>query len=131
MTTLSTAYAIGAMVIEKHFTDDKNRPGNDHYHAMDPSDLRRFKQIACKMHDVMGKGTIKKPLDSEEISRKNARRSIVINTDIKKGEKISEKALTYKRPAAGISTLHWLEVIGKTAVKDLKADQILKWSDIT
>ena len=102
MTTLSTAYAIGAMVIEKHFTDDKNRP---EMIIITRWILQTFVIQTNSVQNTRrdGKRNVKKPLDSEEISRKNARRSIVINTDIKKEKEFQKIALTYKRPAAELA----------------------------
>ncbi len=130
MTSIITAYTLGAMIIEKHFTDDKSLTGNDHYHAMDKNDLIRLNSILDNIYVSLGSSNIKKPIKSEEISRKNARRSIVLNNAISKGCIISEKDLTYKRPGTGISPLHWDEVIGLKVNNNLAEDHILQWSDL-
>ena len=79
----------------------------------------------------MGDNSYKKPLESEKVSRLNARRSIVLKNTMKKGQTINCENITYKRPASGISTLFWDQVIGKTLNKNLEEDHILKWEDIT
>jgi len=129
MTTLVSSYILGATVIEKHFTDNKKLPGNDHYHAMDVHDLRNFNETLSKINLLLGQNDYKKPVECEFQSRKNARRSIVIKKDLKKGHIIKEENITYKRPGTGISPLHWDQVIGKTLKVDLSADHILDWSD--
>ena len=67
----------------------------------------------------------------ENLARMHARRSIVVDSKIMKGAKISEKHLTYKRPASGISPLHWDSIIGSTALLDMNEDHILQWSNIS
>ncbi len=127
MSSLVTAHLLGAVIIEKHFTHDKSLPGNDHYHAMDKNDLKRFISLVNKIHTSLGNHFIKSPIKSEEISRLNARRSIVLKKEILENQMITEEHITYKRPGGGISPMHWESVIGKKAVKDLKEDDILLW----
>jgi sialic acid synthase SpsE len=129
MLTLTAAYLKGAVVIEKHFTHDKTIKGSDHRHSMDVDDLKKLTNNLLFVHKALG-SKIKKPLASEQVSRENARRSIVISKDIKKGELISEDSLTYKRPESGISTLYWDKVIGMKAARDLCVDDILQWADL-
>ena len=126
MSSLVAAYTLGAVIIEKHFTDDKSLPGNDHYHAMDVEDLKCYIKIIDKLYNSLG-SSIKKPIKSEQISRLNARRSIVLKTNIHSGHILQESDITYKRPGTGISTLYWDEVIGKKVNKDLLEDDILQW----
>ena len=129
MTNLVTAYLFGAKVIEKHFTDNKRKKGNDHYHSMDFKDLKVFSDIRKKIHLIGGKSK-KIPLKSESISRKNARRSIVLKKDIQRNEKINSSIIITKRPGTGITADNWYKIIGKKVKKNLKSDHILKWSDI-
>ena len=96
MTNLLTAYLFGAKVIEKHFTDNKKKRGNDHYHSMDLKDLKVFSEIKKKIKILSG-SLKKKPIESEKISRKNARRSIVLQKKISKGQKINSRFLITKR----------------------------------
>jgi sialic acid synthase SpsE len=130
MTALTTAYLLGARVIEKHFTYDKKLPGNDHYHAMDVIDLKQFVDRLKTVRTLLGVDTEKKSISSEKISRKNARRSIVLSQNIKAGTKLAAHLITYKRPGTGISPLHWDDVIGRKVKIDLKEDHILKWVDL-
>ncbi|MAJ85735.1 MAG: acetylneuraminic acid synthetase [Candidatus Pelagibacter sp.] len=129
MTNLVTAYLFGAKVIEKHFTDNKRKKGNDHYHSMDFRDLKVFSDIRKKIHLIGGKSK-KIPIKSENISRKNARRSIVLKKDIQRNEKINSSIIITKRPGTGITADNWYKIIGKKVKKNLKSDYILKWSDI-
>ena len=130
MTSLITANLLGARIIEKHFTDDKFKKGNDHYHAMDVEDLKNYRRIISKMNELRGNLIEKIPIDSEEIARKNARRSIVIRKDIKKGHEITELDIISKRPGTGISPIDWQKVIGMKIKEDLAEDHILNWSDL-
>ena len=130
MTALTTAYLLGARVIEKHFTHDKSLPGNDHYHSMDVDDLRTFVRNVGLVHVMIGSGSEKEPVETEEISRLNARRSIVLDADVRAGEVLSEKLLTYKRPGTGVSPVHWDAVIGRRAARDLEKDHVLQWTDL-
>tara|TARA_B110000444_G_scaffold251725_1_gene280008 strand:- start:273 stop:1349 length:1077 start_codon:yes stop_codon:yes gene_type:complete len=129
MTSLVTAHLLGAVVIEKHFTHDKNLPGNDHYHAMDVGDLKRFTSLIDSIHISLGKSDFKSPIETENVSRLNARRSVVIKKNITKGETLNDNNLTYKRPGTGISPLHWDNIIGSISTKDLEEDDLLSWGD--
>ena len=129
MTSLVSAHLLGAVIIEKHFTHDKTLPGNDHYHAMDIKDLKQLNKLINKIHISMGRETHKKPIETEMISRLNARRSIVLKKNVRSGGILSEVNLTYKRPGTGISPLHWDEIIESIAKKDLKEDDLLTWGN--
>jgi N-acetylneuraminate synthase len=130
MTALTTAYLLGAKVIEKHFTHDKTLPCNDHYHAMDTRDLATFIANVRRVDTMIGSSAEKVPLESEELSRLNARRSIVLDADVRKGTELSEPMLTYKRPGTGVSPIHWDSVIGRRVARDLERDHVLQWSDL-
>jgi N-acetylneuraminate synthase len=131
MTALVTAHLLGAVILEKHFTHDKNLPGNDHYHAMDVHDLARFVELSERIHGLLGTTDHKAPIADEATSRKNARRSIVLSRDVDAGHQISPDDLTCKRPGTGVSPLQWDEVIGRTAAHPLAADQVLRWQDLS
>jgi len=131
MTPLTTAYLRGAVVLEKHFTHDKTLPGNDHYHAMDTHDLRRFITQVTRIRELLGPTEHKTPIASEAPARQNARRSIVLAVDVRAGAVIEANMLTYKRPGTGVSPVHWDEVIGRKFVRDLAADHVLQWADVT
>lgn len=127
MEVLKIATLLGAAVLEKHFTHDKTLPGNDHYHAMDKKDLAHFHEELDFTMRVLGDFK-KKPLPSEEKSRANARRSLVALKSIKSGEAVSREHLTWKRPASGISPKDIDQLIGKTALRDIGEDEVLKWN---
>lgn len=129
LTAMTLATLKGAVVLEKHFTHDKTLPGNDHYHAMDAGDLRRFWRYLGKVNDLRGQG-VKMSTKDEVLSRKNARRSIVTQGGVRKGERLTEKNLICKRPASGISPLHWEKALGASFKADFPDDHILQWSDL-
>lgn len=129
MMILSAAYLKGARIIEKHFTHDKTLPGNDHYHAMNEADLRKFLNQVALLSEAEGAGEIRY-LESEESARLNARRSIVLARSLDAGELINELSVICKRPGTGISPQHWDEVIGMTTVRQLEADHVLQWEDL-
>jgi N-acetylneuraminate synthase len=130
MIPLLTAHLLGAVILEKHFTHDKTLVGNDHYHAMDVIDLSRFIEISNRTHILLGESDHKQPISTESISRQNARRSIVVKSDLKVGHIITPNDITYKRPGTGISPLYWDEVIGMKLTQNVFADDILKWSHL-
>lgn len=124
MAVLTTAYNYGATILEKHFTLDKTLQGNDHYHAMDPQDVAKFRDNVRFLAQINGMKN-KQPLICESSARKEARRSIVASRDIKKGEEISDEDLTFKRPGTGIYPSRIDEVIGKVAKEDIPEDTLL------
>ena len=126
MMVLTTAYNYGAKILEKHFTLDKSLQGNDHYHAMDPSDVRTFRKNVSFLSKINGMKN-KQPLICESSARKEARRSIVAVRDIKKGSVITEDDLTFKRPGTGIYPSDVDEVIGKIAKEDISEDTLLNF----
>lgn len=126
MDTLLTANLLGAVMLEKHFTHDKTLPGNDHYHAMDMHDLKHFRNRLEDIYTLIG-STKKYSIETEELSRQNARRSLVASVDIAAGEVIQKEHLTWKRPAFGIPPFEMENVIGKKAKQDLEKDTILHW----
>lgn len=121
---IKTAYLMGAVVIEKHFTLDKSLKGNDHYHAMDPEDIRQIKSGLQFIKTIAGTGELK-CLESEATARMNARRSLVTSVPIEKGTVLTAEMLTFKRPGIGIPPSHIKDVIGKTVQADLEKDTIL------
>jgi N,N'-diacetyllegionaminate synthase len=123
------AVAMGAKVIEKHFTLDKTLQGNDHYHAMDPDDLRKFRNNVDMIKTING-SYYKRPLECESESRKQARRSIVALKDMKAGDTITRDKITFKRPGTGISPADLDKVLGRKLKEDVKEDELLVWANI-
>lgn len=121
---IRTAYNLGAICVEKHFTLNKTLKGNDHYHAMDPEDAKRILSSIEFIDTIRGDGEIR-CLDSELTARANARRSIVSAVDIPKDTVITEEMLTFKRPGTGISPDKIGDVVGKTAAIEIEEDTIL------
>jgi N,N'-diacetyllegionaminate synthase len=116
------AVAMGANCIEKHFTLDCNMEGPDHKASLEPNQLKAM-VIAIRNIEVALGGSVKKPSRSEIKNIKIARKSIVTKTKIKKGDILSEKNLTVKRPGIGISPMKWDEIMGTKATKDYNQDE--------
>jgi N,N'-diacetyllegionaminate synthase len=119
------AVALGASVIEKHFTLDKNMEGPDHKASLEPHELKAMIDAIVNIEKALGNG-IKKPSKSELKNKDIARKSIVAKREIKKGEIFTEDNITVKRPGNGISPLRWYEVLGKVASRDYKEDEIIE-----
>ena len=124
-----TAVLLGARVLEKHFTHDKTLPGNDHYHAMDKDDLRRFLRRLKLTLASVGEFRLR-ALPEEEPARANARRSLVTARALRAGQKLTPPDLTWKRPAHGISPRNYDEVLAMRARRDLPEDTVLAWADL-
>ena len=118
------AVSIGATVIEKHFTLDKNMPGPDHKASLDPVELRSMVVAIRNIEKIMGSGD-KTPSLSETKNIAVARKSIVARSSIKKGELFTEENLAVKRPGSGISPMEWDTLIGKTALTDYEVDDLI------
>ncbi len=126
MTVLTTACLYGAEIIEKHFTLDKTLQGNDHYHAGDPSDFARAIRNFDLITQVSGQEK-KEVLPCELVPRREARRSLVLTRDMKKGEVITEKDVMAKRPGTGISPKDIEIVLGRVMTCDASEDTVLTW----
>ena len=118
------AAAIGATVIEKHFTLDRTMKGPDHKASLEPHELAMMVKSIRNIEKALGTG-IKKPSPSEMPNMKVARKSIVASRDIKAGEILTEDNLTVKRPGNGISPMEWEKVIGTKARRDYKKDDLI------
>ena len=127
MKVCEMATMLGSVIIEKHFTHDKTLIGNDHYHAMDKDDLKLFRKNLERTFKIIGSFKVE-ALEEEELSRNNARRSLVAKRDIPNGKIIQEDDLTFKRPAYGVSPKFIDEIIGKVASIDIKDDDVIKWN---
>jgi N,N'-diacetyllegionaminate synthase len=123
------AVALGAVLIEKHFTLDKNAPGPDHRSSMDPVDLRQLIRSLRDVEASLGDGR-KRPVDVEEESRLFGRRSIVAAVDIRAHEAIADWMLAFKRPGSGLEPRYREKVIGMTARRNIGKDTILQWEDL-
>ena len=127
MLVLTTAYLNGAKIIEKHFTLDKTLKGNDHYHAMDPSDVKKFFKNIEFIRSINGQYD-KVPLDCEGAARIQARRSIVAKRDMDVGEIIDVNDLTFKRPGSGISPSKINLVLGREVKVRICEDDLLDFN---
>lgn len=119
------AVAMGATVIEKHFTLDKNMSGPDHKASLEPDELKAMVDAIRNIEMAMGTGH-KKVSDSERKNIAIARKSIVASCNIKKGEVLTEDNLYVKRPGSGINPMRWEEIIGTKAVRDFQEDELIE-----
>ena len=119
------AVALGATVIEKHFTLDRRLPGPDHLASIEPEQLANLVRAIRNVERARGDG-VKRPGISETRNRPVARRSLVAARPIAKGEKFSEANLVAKRPGTGISPMRLDEVIGRTASRDFDPDDLIE-----
>ena len=119
------AVALGATMIEKHLTLDRNLPGPDHQASLEPGDLARMVSAIRNIEQAMGDG-IKRPTPSESKNRVGARKSIVAACAIRAGERFSEANLAVKRPATGVSPMQWDEMIGRVATRDYLPDDTIE-----
>lgn len=120
------AVAMGAEVIEKHFTLDKNMKGPDHKASIEPLELQHMVKCIRNIECALGSSQ-KVPSPSEMKNIEIARKSIVAKRNIKQGEIYTEENLTTKRPGSGISPMKWNEIIGKEALKDYKENELIEW----
>lgn len=118
------AVAVGATVIEKHFTLDKNLPGPDHRASLDKEEFRSMITAIRNIELSLGDG-VKRPAPCEIPNMKVARKSIVAARDIKAGEILSAANLTVKRPGTGIPPYRWNELVGKTATRNFVKDDLI------
>ena len=117
------AVALGAKVIEKHFTLDRDLPGPDHRASLEPQELKAMVTAIRNIEKAISGSGIKEPSPSELKNKPIARKSIVAQKPIKKDDVFSEENLTIKRPGTGINPMKWKEMIGKIAKKDFIEDQ--------
>lgn len=119
------AVAMGATVIEKHFTLDKNLPGPDHQASLDPDELKQLVQAVRHIEEAVG-SPLKRVSPSEEKNRTVARKSLIAARNIRAGETFSEANMTVKRPGNGISPMRWEEVNGRIASRDFLEDELIE-----
>jgi len=120
------AVALGATVIEKHFTLDRNMPGPDHKASLEPDELKAMVSAIRNIEKAVDGDGTKHVSDSERKNIAIARKSIVAATNIKKGEILTEENITVKRPGTGISPMRWEEVLGMNAKRDFNEDELIE-----
>ena len=123
------AVSLGAEMIEKHFTLDKDMPGWDHKVSANPEEMKIICTESKRISNALGNG--RKVVTSEEMSKRNKfRRSLILTKELRKGDTITNSDLTYKRPGTGIAPDEYKYVIGRKLNKDKKYDDLLKWEDL-
>jgi N,N'-diacetyllegionaminate synthase len=120
------AVALGATVIEKHFTLDKNMEGPDHQASLEPHELKAMVEAIRNVEIAISGSGIKETTESERKNMVIARKSILAAKDIKKGDVFDENNLIVKRPGNGINPMRWDEILGKTAIRDFQADELIE-----
>jgi N,N'-diacetyllegionaminate synthase len=116
---------MGAVVIEKHFTLDRNMEGPDHKASLEPDELKAMVEAIRCVEVSMGDG-VKKPTKSELKNLAIARKSIVARKPIRVGEKFTEENIAAKRPGTGISPMQWNEVIGQCSKRSFDEDELIE-----
>ena len=119
------AVAMGAEIIEKHFTLDHNMEGPDHAASLEPDELKRMIESIRNIEKALGDG-IKTASDSERKNKDIARKSIVAGRIIRRGEVLSEENIAVKRPGNGISPMRWFDILGTRAVRDFDKDELIE-----
>lgn len=119
------AVALGATIIEKHFTLDRNMEGPDHKTSLEPDELKKMVSSIRHIEKALGTGD-KTPSPSEKKNITVARKSIVAKINIKEGEILSEENVTVKRPGSGINPMRWNEVLGTRAIRDFQEDELIE-----
>lgn len=120
----TAAVALGATVIEKHFTLDKTMEGPDHKASLEPKELKAMVTSIRNIEIALGHGR-KEPSNSEKKNKAIARKSIIAKTTIKKGDVFNEENITVKRPGTGISPMLWDTVVGAKAIKNYEEDDLI------
>ncbi len=123
------AVAMGARVIERHFTYDKRADGPDHMLSADPAEMKWLIDGVRAFEQMRGNG-VKRPADSEKTTRHNNRKSLVLALAVKAGDRLTADHVAIKRPGYGIQPRFYEQVLGRTAGRDLDADTVLDWSDL-
>jgi N,N'-diacetyllegionaminate synthase len=119
------AVALGAVIIEKHFTLDRNLPGPDHKASLEPTEFKAMVSGIRNIEEGLGDG-IKRPMPSELLNLEIVRKSIVASTEIKKGELLTAENLTTKRPGSGLSPIYWDSVLGTQAIRSYLKDEFIE-----
>jgi N,N'-diacetyllegionaminate synthase len=120
------AVALGAVVIEKHFTLDRNLPGPDHRASLEPDELKQMVQSIRNIEKAISGSGVKEPSPSELKNKPIARKSIVAILPIKESEKLTICNIGVKRPGTGISPMKWDEVLGSSALRSFNVDDLIE-----
>ena len=120
------AVALGARVIEKHFTLDRNLPGPDHRASLEPDELMKMVDSIRNIEKAIAGSGKKEPSPSEFKNKAVARKSIIATKAIKKGDEFTETNLGIKRPGTGISPMRWNEILGKSANRDFQEEELIE-----
>ncbi len=120
----TAAVALGANIIEKHFTLDNNMPGPDHKASLEPDELKAMVKAIRNVELALGDG-IKRASDSEKKNISVARKSLVAACGIKEGDVFTEQNVTAKRPGTGVSPMRWDEILGTISIRDYKAGELI------
>jgi len=124
------AVALGASVIEKHFTLDRNAPGPDHRASLEPGELKSMVAAIRNIEDAISGDGIKKPSQSEQKNKEIVRKSIHLTREISAGELLKESDLIALRPANGISPMEWKKLVGRKLKQNMPLMAQLQWSDL-
>lgn len=123
------AVALGAKIIEKHFTLDRNLNGPDHRASMEPTEFKELVDSIRRVELVLGDG-VKRIMPSEISTKSVARKSIVAARKLHKGDVICQSDLNIKRPGNGLEPKYFYELIGKTVIREVEEEQLLSWDDV-
>ena len=123
------AAAMGAQIVEKHFTYDKHAEGPDHMLSADPSEMKEIVNSIRAFEMMRGSG-IKRPADGEKVTRVNNRKSVVVSRNLRAGDVLKREDLLVKRPGYGIEPKFFEQLIGRTISCDIGADSVLTWGDL-
>lgn len=123
------AVAMGARVVEKHFTYDKKADGPDHMLSADPAEMKWLVAAIRNFEAMRGSG-VKRPADSEHGTRRNNRKSVVLNRGMNAGERLGAQDIAIKRPGYGIGPKYFEQVVGRSIATDMEKDSVLTWNDL-
>lgn len=123
------AAAMGARVLERHFTYDKKADGPDHMLSSDPEEMRWLVDAVRAFEMMRGSG-VKRPADSERTTRRNNRKSLVMACSVKGGARLTREHLMVKRPGTGIEPAQFEHVIGRAVLHDMEVDAVVTWDDL-
>ena len=121
--------ALGASVIEKHYTFDVNAPGPDHQASLGPEEMKQFVVSMRRLSAMLGDG-IKRPTPSELSNISGVRRGVVAATELKKGTVLCEKDLDFKRPFVGVNPAEVSNIVGRKLKREMKFEEPIKWDDL-